>query len=197
MIRVYDTAGNVIENAQPCGRIQRGSARQLLLTIQHGLRCRFSQFELCSDFLDLRSLLLELLAELCDGRLQLLNCLLQLRAGTAHHYRLVPKSAVRQTNSNKSNVHGRRLFRRVNIADIGVIAFAGHACNICADIDVPVACRGISSRTIPNGRIEGTGGVVEERTHANGRVRVAFGVVLESKSAGGRAAVAGGVLLER
>jgi len=89
------------------------------------------------------------------------------------------------------------LFRRVNIADIGVIAFAGHACNICADIDVPVACRGISSRTIPNGRIEGTGGVVEERTHANGRVRVAFGVVLESKSAGGRAAVTGGVLLER
>ena len=142
-------------------------------------------------------MLLELLGELRDGCLQLLNCLLQLRAGTAHYWRLVPKSAGRQTNSNKSNACGRRLFRRVNIADIGVIAFAGHTFNICADIDVPVACRGISSRTIANGRIVGAGGVEKERTIANGRVKVAFRVVLERKSAGGRAAVTGGVLLER
>jgi hypothetical protein len=108
------------------------------------LRRSFARFKLCVHFLDLRCLLLELLGELRDGCLQLLNCLLQLRAGTAHYWRLVPKSAGRQTNSNKSNACGRRLFRRVNIADIGVIAFAGHTFNICADIDVPVACRGIS-----------------------------------------------------
>ena len=161
------------------------------------MRRSFAHLKLGTHFLDLRSLLLELLGELRDGCLQLLNCLLQLRAGSVHHFRLVPKSAVRQTNSNKSNACGRRLFRRVNIADIGLIALAGHPCNICADIDVPVACRGITSRTIANGCIVGAGGVVEERSIANGRVVVAFGVVLERKSAGGRAAVAGGVVLER
>ncbi len=34
-----------------------------------------------------------------------------------------------------------------------MIAFPRHASNICADIDVPVACRGITSRTDANCRI--------------------------------------------
>ena len=38
--------------------------------------------------------------------LQLIN-LLQLKAGMAHHFRPMPKSAVRQTNSNESNAVGR------------------------------------------------------------------------------------------
>jgi hypothetical protein len=56
-----------------------------LLIILRRLRCRSARFKLCAHLLDLRCLLFELLAELRDGCLQLLYCLLQFRAGTTHH----------------------------------------------------------------------------------------------------------------
>jgi hypothetical protein len=48
-----------------------------LLIVQNHLRCGFAEFKLSAHFLDLRTLLLELLGKLRDGCLQLLNFALQ------------------------------------------------------------------------------------------------------------------------
>ncbi len=87
----------------------------------------------------------------------------------------MPKSAVRQTNSNISHVFGRRLFRRVHIADIGAVidtSLAGNSLadtNIAADVDVR------TGRT-SQGRVVVAADVEKQGVNTDGRVIVAFGI---------------------
>jgi hypothetical protein len=78
---------------------------------------------------------------------QLLYCLLQLRGGTAHHCRLMPKPAVRQTKGKKSDVLGRRLFRRVHIADIGAVIDTSLAGDSLSNTDIAAAVDVRTGRT--------------------------------------------------
>ena len=51
----------------------------------------------------------------------------------------MPKSAVRQTNSNESNAVGRALFRRVNIADIRPVVDTSLAVDSLPNTEVAIA----------------------------------------------------------
>jgi len=128
--------------------------------------------------LDLCSLLLELPGQLRDGCLQLINCLLQPRAGTAHHFRLVPKSAVRQTNSNESNAVDRTLFRRVDIADIRPVVDTSLAVDSLPNTEVAIT-RDVEAGAISQGRVVVASDIELQRTFTDARVLDASGVALE------------------
>ena len=162
-----------------------------LLIVENGLRRRFVCFKLCAHFLDLRCLLIKLRCENLhclpllgdDGFLsghrgfQLLYCLLQLRAGTAHHWRLVPKSAVRQTNSNKSNACGRTLLRRVHIADPSGVVYPSHPRTLSPTQTLPSPVM-LLPATI-TGAVFCSPAVLLNRSPTVGRVEVASRVVIE------------------
>ena len=59
----------------------------------------------------------------------------------------MPKSAARQTNSNKSDILGRSLFRRIHIADIGAVSDTSLARGSLADADIATAVDVRTGRT--------------------------------------------------
>jgi len=87
----------------------------------------------------------------------------------------VPKSAVRQTNSNKSNAIGRRLFCRVHIADVDAVIDTSLAVDSLSNTEVAAAVD-VSTGSVAKGAAEVADGVVKKRTSTGGRVEVAFGV---------------------
>ena len=120
---------------------------------------------------------------------QLFQSLLQLRAGTTHHYRLVPKSAVRHTNSNKSNVFGRTLFSRVHISDIGAVVHATLADDSLSNTDIAVAVD-VGASLVTDSRVDTTNGVARERVPSNGSVVRPGCVTKERKRSDGCVAMA-------
>ena len=114
----------------------------------------------------------------------------------------MPKSAVRQTNSNESNAVGRTLFRRVHIANIGAVIDTSLAGDSCSNTDVAAAVDDRTGRSSQGrvevtdcvvieslstiGRVVLTGGVFGERSLTTGRVRGTSGIAKESKRSIGR-----------
>jgi len=131
-----------------------------------------------------------------DCGFQLRDSLLQLRAGAAHHYRLVPKSAVRQANSNKSDAFARSLFGRIHIADIRAVIDAVLAGDSLPDANVATAVDVSAGRT-SQGRIVVAADVEKEGVNADGGVVITFCVAVKRTNTGGRVSLAANVRSER
>ena len=91
------------------------------------------------------------------------------------YFRLVPKSTVRQTNSNKSNACGRRLFRRVHISDVGAVIDTSLAVDSLPDTDISAAID-VRTRRTSQACVIVTADVENESVSTDGRVVVAFDI---------------------
>ena len=90
----------------------------------------------------------------------------------------MPKSAVRQTNSNESNAVGRALFRRVNIADIRPVVDTSLAVDSLPNTEVAIA-RDVEAGAMAQGRVVVASDIELQRTFTDARVLDASGVALE------------------
>src|SRR5262249_37021054 len=132
----------------------------------------------------------------CDSGFQVIYCLLQLRARSAYYYGLVPKPAVRQTNSNKSNAVVGSLFRRVHIADIGAIINIVLAGNPLPNTHIAAAVDIQTGRT-SHGRVVIAADIEKECVNTDGCVVVALGIAGKRTNTAGRVGAAGSVQIER
>lgn len=110
--------------------------------------------------------------------------------------RLMPKSAIRQTNSNKSNVIAGSLFCCVHIADIGAVIDVRFATGVHSNTDIATASDHVAGMTT-YGRVVASSYISAECNTADGGITDARCIVLEGLITYRRIEGAGRVVGER